>query len=96
MSDKNGSATPGGRPSGRRGQTATIRHYHLDYLRDLGDKIGTADISECLNFALNLLRSGQSIQPINAEAATEVKTPIAAPAAALNETALVSALHDLF
>jgi hypothetical protein len=98
MTKNNQSNAPGGRPGGRRGLGATIKHYHVSYLRDLGEKIGTDDISECLNFALNLLRSGQSISPISSEATPDPFKVVhgVAPDAAMNGQALVSALSDLF
>ncbi|MES1026644.1 hypothetical protein ABN584_27500 [Gloeocapsa sp. BRSZ] len=94
----------GGRPAGRRTQTVSVKSYHLPFLQELGGKIGTDDLSECLNFALNLLKSGDCLSDHSPPAGNSDQSQAdrgkgqsqSKGDTNLNEADLMDALKDIF
>ncbi len=77
-------------------ERVSIKSYHLPYLHQIGEQIGTDDLSEIINYVLAWLKQSCNGMPQSQAFMTLEKPVIASPTAALvDDEALAESLGDL-
>jgi hypothetical protein len=77
-------------------ERVSIKNYHLPYLHQIGEQIGTDDLSEIINYVLAWLKQGGYGMPHTQALTTAENLVTASPTAALvDDDALAESLGDL-
>ncbi len=77
-------------------ERVSIKSYHLPYLHQIGEQIGTDDLSEIINYVLAWLKQSCNGMPHTQALTTAESAVTASPTAALvDDDALAESLGDL-
>lgn len=77
-------------------ERVSIKNYHLPYLHQIGEQIGTDDLSEIINYVLAWLKQGGYKMPQGQALTTSEKPVITSPTpTSVDDDALAESLGDL-